>query len=119
MSKLLTDTMIDGGLDKVATSTRFTICAGQPTNFADIATRSLATKTITSGAFTKANGDVGGRKLTTAAQVDIAITDSGTADHVVIDDGTDYVVTTCASQALTSGGTVSTNAFDLEISDPA
>ena len=115
----MTDAMIDPTLDKVATCTRFTICAGQPTNFADIATRSLATKTITSGAFTKANGDVSGRKLTTASQVDIAITDSGTADHVVIDDGTDYVVTTCAAQPLTAAGTVSTNGYDLELSDPA
>lgn len=119
MSKLLTDAMIDGGLDKVATCIRFSICAGQPVSYADIAARTLATKAITAGAFTKANGDTSGRKVTTAAQTDISISASGTADHVVIDDGTDYVVTTCASQALTSGGTVSTNGFDLEISDPA
>lgn len=119
MSKLLTDAMIDGGLDKVATCIRFSICAGQPTSYADIAARTLATKSITSGAFTKANGDTSGRKVTIAAQTDVDITVSGTADHVVIDDGTNYVVTTCAPQALTSGGTVSTNAYALEVSDPA
>jgi len=30
-----------------------------------------------------------------------------------------YLVTTCTSQALTSGGTVDTNAFDHEIADAA
>jgi hypothetical protein len=118
MAKLATDAMIDGGLDKIATCTTMTVCAGQPTSYADIAVRELASVTIDSGDFTKANGDTNGRKVTVAQQASISITATGTADHVVIDDGTDYVVTTCTSQGLTSGGTVTVPAHDHEISDP-
>lgn len=119
MGKVATDGMIDGGLDKIATSVLLTICAGQPTSFADIAARALATVVINSGDFTKANGDTSGRKVTIAAQSTISITASGTADHVAIDDGvSEYEITTATAQALTSGGTVSTPSYDIEISDP-
>ncbi|MBL4763506.1 MAG: hypothetical protein JKY93_12520 [Gammaproteobacteria bacterium] len=121
MSKLATDAMIDGGLDKMATCVTLTVCAGQPTSFANIAARKLAAVVIDSGDFSKANGDVSGRKLTVASQADIPITGTGTqnGDHIVIDDGTDYVVTTSTSQPLTNGGTVTTPAYDIEVTDPS
>ncbi len=120
MPKLSTDGMIDGGLNKIITCVKLTICAGQPTSFADISARSLAAVTLTGADFTKANGDVSGRKSTIAAKSSIPITASGTADHVVIDDGvSEYEVTTSTAQALTILGTVSTPAWDIEISDPA
>lgn len=119
MAKLMTDAMIDGGLDKTATCTTLAVCAGQPTSYADIATRTLASVTIDSGDFTKANGDTSGRKTTVGQQSSVSITASGTADHVAIKDGTaDYVITTCTSQALTSGGTVTIPAWKQEIADP-
>jgi len=119
MGKLATDGMIDGGLDKIATCTKLTVCAGQPTNYADIAARALATAILTGGSFTKANGDTSGRKITVASQSSMSITATGTADHVVIDDGTsEYEVTTATAQGLTSGGTVTSPAFDIEIADP-
>jgi len=119
MGKVATNAIIDGGLDKVATCTTLTVCAGQPTSYADIAVRALASVTIDSGDFTKSDGDTSGRKVTVAQQTDMAIDTSGTADHVAIDDGTDYVITTATSQALTDTGTVTVPAFDYEISDPA
>lgn len=119
MAKLATDAMIDGGLDKTATCTRLTVCAGQPTSYADISTRALATATLTGGSFTKANGDTSGRKITVSQQSSLSITSSGTADHIAIDNGiADYVITTCTSQALTSGGTVTVPAWAQEIADP-
>ena len=119
MAKLLTDAMIDGGLDKVATCTRITVLSAEPASIADITTNyKLATTTLAGGDFTKANGDVSGRKTTVAQKTGVSITASGTATHVAIDDGTDYVVTTCTSQALTSGGTVTIPAWKLEIADP-
>ena len=118
MAKIATDAMIDGGLDKVDNCVTLTVCAGQPTSQADIAVKKLATVVIDAADFTKANGDVSGRKVTIGAQADMAITATGTADHVAIDDGTDYVITTATSQALTSGGTVTTPAYDYEIGDP-
>lgn len=118
MSKVASDGMIDGGLDKQTSCVTLTVCAGQPTSQADIAARALASVIVDGADFSKANGDTNGRKITTAAQSSISITASGTADHVAVDDGTDYFVTTCNSQALTSGGTVTVPAWDREISDP-
>lgn len=119
MGKVATDGIIDGGLDKLITCVNLTICAGQPISFADITTRKLALEVLTGADFSKAAGDVSGRKAITAAQAAISITASGTADHVVLDDGvSEYEVYTATSQALTSGGTVSTPAFDTEIAAP-
>ncbi|MCK5640876.1 MAG: hypothetical protein KAJ19_08765 [Gammaproteobacteria bacterium] len=120
MGKVATDGIIDGGLDKFGTCVNLTVCAGQPTSYADITTKKLATTTLTGGDFTKANGDVSGRKSTVTAQSSISITATGTADHVAVDDGAgEYEIFTATAQALTSSGTVSTPAFDTEISDPA
>lgn len=118
MPKVATDAMIDGGLDKQAGCTTLTVCAGQPISQADIAARALASVAVTGADFTKANGDTSGRKITTAQQTSISITASGTADHVAVDDGVDYFITTCTSQALTAGGTVTVGAWDREIADP-
>jgi len=119
VAKVATNAMIDGGLDKIATCTTLTVCAGQPVSYADIAARELASVTIDGADFTKADGDTSGRKVTVAQQSNISITSDGTADHITIDDGTDYVITTCTAQGLTSGGTVTVPAHDHEISDPA
>lgn len=119
MAKLMTDGMIDGGLTKMGTCTRITVCAGQPTSYADIDVRKLAQTTLAGGDFTIANGDTSGRKSTVAQKAGVSITVSGTADHVVIDDGvSQYTVTTATSQALTSGGTITISSFKLEIADP-
>jgi len=118
MSKVASDGMSDGGLDASAACTVITVCAGQPTSQVDIAARALASGVVGPGDFSKANGDVSGRKITCAQQADLSISSSGTADHVAIDDGTDYFVTTCGAQALTAGGTVTVGAWDREIADP-
>lgn len=73
------------------------------------------------GDYTKANGDTSGRKVTMAQKASINIHTSGTATHVaLVDDAQKALqeVTTCTSQALTSGGTVTVPAFDHEIADP-
>ena len=102
-----------------AEGTQIDICSSEPANFAAISGVSLSTAVI-SGSYVKANGDVSGRKDTCPAQSDMSITSNGTATHVAISDGSAVLklVTTSASQSLTSGGTVSTSAFALEIPDP-
>jgi hypothetical protein len=122
MAKNMTDAMIDGGLTKMNTSTRITVLSGEPTSISDITTAhptgmQLATTSLTGGDFTLANGDVSGRKSTVAQKTGVSITATGTANHVAIDDGTDWIVTTCTSQALTSGGTVTIPAWKREIAD--
>lgn len=118
MGKAASDGFIDGGLDAIDGCTSLNVCSAEPANQAGIAAVSLADVVIDGSDFTKANGDTNGRKVTVGQQTDISIDNTGTATHVVIDDGTDIFVTTCTSQALTSGGTVTVPAWDIEISDP-
>lgn len=117
MGKKIEDAVHDAMLAE-AEGTTIAITAGEPANFAAVSGITLATQAI-SGSYTKANGDVSGRKNTTPAQTGLSITSDGTADHVVEHDGSAIKkVTTCTAQALTSGGTVDIPAYDHEIQDP-
>jgi hypothetical protein len=118
MAKSIPDPIIDLMLTQ-AESTQIVVTSSEPANYAAVAGVTLATAVI-SGSYTKANGDVSGRKNTLPAQTGISITSSGTATHVCVTNATDtlFLVTTSPSQALTSGGTVDTSAFDHEILDP-
>lgn len=119
MGKVVSDGFIDGGLVAVSGSNKLTVCAGQPTSYADIAVRELASTAMTGGDFTIANGDTSGRKVSVAQKSSISITSTGTGDHIAVEDASgNYLVTTCPAQGLSSGGTVTTSSFDLEISDP-
>lgn len=124
MAKWANDSVMDAALDLVATATRMVVTSAQPANFAGIAAVALADVTLTAGDgngdYVVANGDTSGRKLTVAQQASITIDASGDATHVCLDDGTTLLyVTTCTTQTLTSGGTVTVPAFDIEIADPA
>lgn len=124
MAKAAPDAMLDASLDYVAAGTRLIACSAQPTSYTEAnATYALADVTIDSSDFSKANGDVSGRKVTIAAQNGILIDATGTATHVAIvsvSDTTLRYVTTCDSQALTANGsnTVNFPAWDIEIGDP-
>ena len=71
------------------------------------ATYKLATTSMTAGTdqpLTAGSGD--SWIATMAAKSGVSITATGTATMIAIDDGTDFLITTCISQALTSSGTV-------------
>lgn len=120
MGKAVTDGFLDGMADLLAACTAYNICTAEPTSIAECDSLSLIpVHTLTGGDFTKANGDTSGRKITVAQQASLSIDATGTATHVAINDGTDFYVTTCTSQLLTSGGTVTGPAFDIEVLDPA
>lgn len=71
--------------------------------------------------FIKANGDTSGRKVTVAAKSGVNVDTSGTATHVAlvsVGDTTLRYVTTCTSQALTSGNQVNFPAWDIETAAP-
>lgn len=121
MSKATPDAILDAMADAIiAAATTLYVCSTQPANYAGIAAVALADVAIDSGDFTKANGDTNGRKVTIGQQSSVTIDTSGTAAHVVLASGSVLLyVTTCTSQALTSGGTVTVPAWDIEVSDPA
>lgn len=123
MGKASPDQILDAALDEIATATDLHVTTDEPANFSAIAAITLAEVVVTAGDgngdFTVANGDTNGRKVTVAQQADIDIDASGDADHITLDDGTDLqYVTTCTLQTLTSGGTVTVPAWDVEIADP-
>lgn len=96
-------------------------CSAEPTTYAEASsTYRLATQTINSGNYSKANGDVSGRKNTLTPPSGTSIVSSGTANHLAITQGTALrLVTTCTSQALTSGGAVNIGAFAHELRQAA
>lgn len=124
MAKFIADAILDAALQAADDGNILTVCSQQPTNRTEaVTTYALADVALTAGDgngdWTIGNGDTNGRKLTLAQQADIDIDASGTATHVAWCDGTDLLgVTTCTSQALTAGGTVTVPTFDYEISDP-
>lgn len=122
MAKFTADAVLDAACAKIATSTRMTVTSGQPADFAGIAAVLLADVALTpgdgAGDFVIANGDTSGRKVTVGAQSAVPVDASGTATHICLDDGTTLLsVTTCTSQALTSGNTVNVPAYDIEFAD--
>ena len=119
MAKFTADSVLDASCDKIATATILTVCSAQPTTRTEAtATFKLADVAMDAGDFTKANGDVSGRKVTVAAQAAVPVDSSGTATHLALCDGTEVLhVTICTSQALTAGNTVNTPAFDVEFLD--
>jgi len=124
MAKYQIDAMLDAALNYIKNnSTQISVCSTQPTTLVEaITTYKLAIKTgLTVGDFTgPVNGDTSGRKLTVNTAVDMTIDSSGTALFVALCSGTLLLyVTTCTSQALTAGGTVTTPAWDIEIADAA
>lgn len=126
MAKATPDDVLDTFLDEIALADTLYVCSGQPANFAGIAAVALADVTLTpgdgNGDFAIGNGDTNGRKVAVAQQSAVPIDSSGTANHIVLADAANsrlLYVTTCTAQALTSGGTVTVPAWDVEIADPA
>ena len=119
MAKNIPDAIIDLQL-AVTEGDAIHVCSAQPTTYTEAATTyKLASDTLSGASYALANGDTSGRKSTITSPVDSTIDSTGTATHVAVTTGTTLLlVTTCTSQALTSGGTVTINAFDHEIGDP-
>ena len=122
MAKAVHDDVLDAAFDVIDQANIMTVCSAQPTTRAEaVTTYALADVAMTVNTdYTKANGDTSGRKVTVAAKSSITVDTTGTATHVALCDGTRLLyVTTCTSQALTSGNSVSFPAWDVEIADPA
>ena len=123
MAKFVPDAVIDVLLDEIATATLLSACDdASTTNDGNFTASTLASIALTAG---DGNGDyiiadgASGIKLTIAVQTGVAIAVSGDAQHIVLSlGGTILDVTTCTSQALTSGGTVTFPEWTHQVSDP-
>lgn len=124
MAKAAEDAFIDGALNILkTTAVRMTVCttqpAGTPPTVAQINAVRLAETVMATGDFAVANGDTSGRKVTMAAKGGVLLTGSGSAGHIVLDNGTNGLyTTTCTAAAVTAGNTVNIPAWKIEIADP-
>lgn len=123
MAKYLHDDVLDGALNVIKNNaTKLCICSTQPTTYTEATTTyKLAIKTgLTSADYTGPADHTSGRKLTVNAQSTISVDLAGTAEYVAVT-GTSsvlYAVTTCTSQALSLGNTVSVPAWIISMGDP-
>lgn len=96
------------------------VCSSQPVDRAAAVSGALATVAIDGSDYTLSNGDVSGRKITLAAQQGVNIDVGGTANHIVVGDGTTITdIAACDPLLLVAGGTLDIPAWDHEISDPS
>ena len=121
MAKIVHDDVLDGALNIVKNNANLMIvCSQQPTTRAEaVTTYALADVAVSSTDFTIADGDTSGRKLTVAQKENVTVDTSGNATHVALVDATRLLyVTTCTTQSLTAGNTVTFPAWKIEIADP-
>jgi len=120
MPKSIADSALDAALNVVAGATVLHFCSAAPASFGAVAGVSLASVAMTGSDFTLANGDTSGRKVTVAGKAGVSVTADGTVNHAVLVTGSELLlVTEITAQAVTSGNTITSNAFDYELSDPA
>jgi hypothetical protein len=125
MAKSVNNDVLDAALNVVKNSgTRLAICSAEPTTYTQaMTTYALAVATIDSTDFTgPVDGDTSGRKLTVNQIESIMVDATASATHIALcKSGTSTLlyVTTCTSQVLTVGNTVTVPAWDIELADPA
>lgn len=121
-TKWASDSVMDAALDYIATSTILVVCSEDPATYAEMTgTYDLATHVMAAGDFTKADGASSGRKITVAEQVSVTVDHTGTATVVCLGISASSTMTyrtTCTSQTLTAGNTVTVPAWAIEIGDP-
>lgn len=119
MSKSVPTSVMDKILDEISTATLMSVVSdtSTPTDL----TNSLADATMSSGDYTKAEGDAGAgsRKVTMSAKSGQTVDADGTPRHVVLSlTGTILLVTTASGPDLTNGSTVDFPAWKYEIGVP-
>lgn len=125
MARFADDSLMDVMLNDIKTRPNLlTVTVGQPagrTSAITIGGQALAQVTMISTDFTgPADGDVSGRKITVNQQTGLTVSASGDADHVCLTTAASLLyITTATLQTLTSGNSLTVNAWDVEVLDPA
>ena len=124
MSRFASDATLDKILDYIAESTVLTLCHTQPTTYAQASVSyRLASVTVDSGDFSKANGDTSGRKLVVAAQLAVPVIAGGSVTHLALckvsDSSLRFVTTNSDAISVEAGQELNISTFDIEIRDPA
>ena len=123
MPRYQDDLMLDAALDwLIAHSTARWALSTSCTTYGSAVTAKLASVTIASAQFTKAAGDVSGRKVTVAVVSAVSVTTQGSATHFALvkpaSSLLSYLVPSSV-KLLPAGSEVTFGAFDVEIEDSA
>jgi hypothetical protein len=124
MAKTILAAAVDAAYDYIkARVTGIAVCDTQPTNYTEaFTTFNLAKVGLTSTGLTTAAGDAGGsaRKMTTDQKTGVSVLVTGAAKFIALFGSTASVlllVTTCTSQTITTGNTLTIPAFKHEFGD--
>jgi len=130
-TKYANDSMMDAALSWVKTNgvkmyvTTASIDSASTPSYTKITSTAALTAAISMSSLASvslADGDTSGRKLSVPQKASIAVTGSGTAARVCLVNSSGSVVTyvtTCTSQALASGNTITIPTWDIEVRDPS
>lgn len=121
MAKYSNPDVLDAALNLVATATDMHACSAQPTDFANVATVSLAETPMAGGDYTLLDSPSSGRRLTMAEKGGVSVAAAGTVTHVALVDTANsklLYVTTTDNQELTSGSFVDFPEWSIDIADP-
>ena len=124
MAAYVNDLTMDEAITYVMVrGTRINICTTAPTSYAEATSTYMLAQSgtaLTSTDFTLAGGAVDGRKCTIPATSALSVATSGTSAFVAVtgsSGSTLLLYAPCTTQALVTGNTVSTTAFDWTIRD--
>ena len=123
MAKTVADAVLDAALQYLEdNATLLTVCSAQPTTYAEATSDyKLADVVIDSSDFTGPADGTSGRKTTVNEQAAIEVDTTGDATHIALcKSATEALlyVTTCTTQTLTDGNTVTVPAWIIQIADP-
>lgn len=121
MGKWVADVVLDSALAVIASATRMVAVDGRPADFGAAWNGRLAEAALAPADFMVGAGELSGRRIVLAAKEDVEAVAEGTADHVALLDmaGSRLLyVTTCPSQAIEAGGSVSFDGWSVEIGAP-
>ena len=121
ISKALANSVYDAATAEIATCTRMDVTSDttNPANLTNTLAYTAMTAGLGGGDYTAANGDVSGRKVTMTSKSGVTVNNSGTATCVCLSlAGIPKVITTCTSQVLTAGNTITFPAWKVEINTP-
>jgi hypothetical protein len=116
MANLITYDAYDAALNVLtnATSTVFHLCSSQPATFGNVATYTLGNKTTPTVGSPTSRSPTGRKVIMSAISTGGSVTGTGTAAYWALVDATRLLATgTMTSQAVTSGNTFTTSAFDI------
>ena len=120
MSKWANDLLLDLIHNRIDDSIVLSVCSDQPTTRDEaITTYSLINITLTGSDFTIGDG-ISGRKITISEKANQIIANGGDSTHIALSDaGNLLYVTTCNTQNLVAGNTMTSNQFFIQVSDPS